>query len=393
VGQDVTEMTSDQVDRKLAALRARGRAASPPAGTAALPPASSSSFAPVFYPRAFSAADASRIPLTLGDDRAGVDIILDRVRTMSVRGSLSGALGAAPVTISLTQSGPSLPAMGGPPILRSRPAGDGPFEFGNVRPGTYLVTALESGRVRFAQAAISVAGNDVHGVSLVLQPALRFTGRLVFEGTRLRPPEDLTTIRVMLELAATSTATGGGGRGAATGGSAAAATTDARGDFIVDGVVPGTYHVTTSLTADPEGWWLRSAVLSGRDMLDVPLQVDGSTTLAGAVLTFSDRHTMLSGSLEVPAGRAAGDYHIVVFPADRAMWLPRARRIQSARPGTDGVYLFRDLPPGTYRLVALTDLAPDDLLDSTFFESILPASIAVPLAEGERKTQALRVGR
>jgi hypothetical protein len=137
---------------------------------------------------------------------------------------------------------------------------------------------------------------------------------------------------------------------------------------------------------------LRSAVVGGRDVLDIPIQIEPSTALSGAVLTFSDRHTQLSGTLEVPAGRSASEYFIVVFPEDRSMWRPRARRIQSARAGTDGAYVVRDLPPGTYRLAALIDLGPDDLIDPAFFEALLAASIRFTLGDGEQKTQGLKVG-
>src|SRR6185295_15845274 len=105
----------------------------------------------------------------------------------------------------------------------------------------------------------------------------------------------------------------GGGRA---GGSGAASTggrtTDARGNFDVDNIVPGLYRVATSLAPDPNGWWLRSAIVNGRDVLDAPLEIAAATPLAGAVLTFSDRHTLLSGALETPAGRQAADYVIVV---------------------------------------------------------------------------------
>lgn len=74
------------------------------------------------------------------------------------------------------------------------------------------------------------------------------------------------------------------------------------------------------------------------------------------------------------------------------MWLPRARRIHSVRAGTDGTYVFHDLPPGPYRLAAVTDVTPDDLIDTTFFEALLPLSIPLTLKEGEQKTQPLRVG-
>jgi carboxypeptidase family protein len=396
VGGEVTELTADQIDRKLAVLRAgRSGAAPAPAPPAAPAPISTSSFAPVFHPRAFSPTDAAKLTLAYGEDRSGADIVLDRLRAVTVEGTVSGAPAGAAITIAMTQSGVSAQMPSGGPALRARSPGDGPFQFGNVTPGHYTVSARTSpaaGPVLFAQAEIDVTGNDVRGVALAMQPALHLRGRIVFDASRLTPPADLSTIRVMLEDATPRPAAvgaAGGGRGSA---GPATLTTDARGNFDVDGVLPGTYRISTTLMNDPAGWWLRSGIVSGRDVLDAPLSVDASTSLTGAVLTFSDRHTTLSGKLDVPAGRTPSDYYIVVFPEERAMWLPRARRIQSARPATDGAYLLRDLPPGAYRLAALTDVSADDLLDRAFFEALLPASIPISLSEGEQKVQALKVG-
>ena len=240
----------------------------------------------------------------------------------------------------------------------------------------------------WARSEIEIGAADLSGLVLTLQPGLRLIGRLVFDATTLSPPEDLTRIQVMLEDTAPRPS-GGGGRGIAPG--PGTSTTDARGNFMLDNVMPGTYRLTTSLPPDPGGWWLRSAVVNGRDVLDVPLQIEPDTQLAGAVLTFSDRHTVLSGSIQVPAADSPSAYTIVVFPDDRAMWLPRARRIQSVRPATDGTYEFRGLPPGAYRIAALTDVGPDDLSDVSFLTTLVPASIRLDLGDGERKTQSLKI--
>jgi hypothetical protein len=347
----------------------------------------------VYFPRAFSPADAERVSLAAGDDRSGADLVLARLRTVSVEGLLSGTEASDPIGITMTQSGPALPMAAARPLLQGRPSGDGPFRFRGVTPGRWTVRALSSTRpIRFAEVTLDVVGGDVRGVALVMQPALRLAGQLKFDRGRLTPP-DPAAIRVSLEAASTRAASGAGGRGIPVGGPTEAATTDARGNFVVDGIVPGTYRLTATLPASATGWWLSSAVVNGRDVLDEPLRIDAATSLTGAVLTFSDRHTRLSGLVDVPAGQTAASYFIVAFPQDRTLWLPYARRIRFTRPGTDGMYVLRDLPPGAYRLAVVTDLGPDELVDPAFFEAIVPFSIGLTLADGEEKSQSLRVGR
>ena len=65
-------------------------------------------------------------------------------------------------------------------------------------------------------------------------------------------------------------------------------------------------------------------------------------------------------------GKPTADYTIVIFPSDNSFWLPQARRIQSARPGTDGKFTFRDMPPGDYRMTAVTDVEPGEWFDPEF---------------------------
>lgn len=389
---DMAELTVTEIDRKLEALRMRRAAV--PVTAAAPPPAAiaTSRFVPVFHPRAFSAADAVRVAVGFGDERTGTDIVLDRVRSTIVDGTVTAAPVDGPMTIAMTYAGPSVDAAPGSAALLDRGGATRAFQVTGVVPGRYVLTARTAPGVRpmlWARAEIETSGNDLHGVALAMQPGLRLTGRLVFDGTS-KPLADLSAVQVILDDdAPRPSGPAGAGRGMAP---RAVSTTNAQGNFDVDDVVPGVYRVRTSLVSDPNGWWLRSAMVNGQDALDVPLRVDANTPLTNAVLRFSDRHTALSGRIEAPAGAAPGAYFLVVFPEDRAMWLPRARRIQSARAGTDGSYVFRDLPPGAYRLAALTDVTPDDLMDVTFLQALLPASIRVELADGEQKIQTLRVG-
>ena len=81
---------------------------------------------------------------------------------------------------------------------------------------------------------------------------------------------------------------------------------------------------------------------------------------------------------------------IIVFAADKSYWTPQSRRIASARPGTDGSYTFA-LPSGDYRITAVVDVEQGEWFDPDFLKQLLPASIPVSIAEGETKTQDLKL--
>lgn len=68
-------------------------------------------------------------------------------------------------------------------------------------------------------------------------------------------------------------------------------------------------------------------------------------------LTYGDRRQELSGRLVLASGAPATDYTMLVFPVDKAYWIPNSRRIRTARPGTNGEFTLSGrgpltLPPG-----------------------------------------------
>ena len=124
------------------------------------------------------------------------------------------------------------------------------------------------------------------------------------------------------------------------------------------------------------------------------LLADQSLNITDAVITITDRQQQLSGTLQDASGRAATDYTMILFPADRAYWLPDSRRIITARPGTDGRFAFLALqgpPAGEYMIAAVTDLRPSEQFDPDFLAALLPQAFKVTLGPGETKTQDVRL--
>lgn len=122
-------------------------------------------------------------------------------------------------------------------------------------------------------------------------------------------------------------------------------------------------------------------------MLDLGLDLRASA--ADVVVTFSDRHSEISGALQTSAGQPAPDFFVVVFPADPALW-PSARRLQSARPASDGRFVFADLPAGDYLLAALSD--DEGWQTPATLQQIARSGVKVTLADGAKIVQSLKIG-
>jgi hypothetical protein len=165
------------------------------------------------------------------------------------------------------------------------------------------------------------------------------------------------------------------------------------GTFVVGGMMPGRWRLNASLPAGASraGWTFQSATLGVEDIADIGIDVRAGTSLENIAVTFSDRPTQLGGQLQDATGRPAADYFIVVFSTDTRTWFSRSRRIAQTRPDNDGRFLVRALPPGDNYFAAHTDVQRDEWYDPAFLNQLVPSAIRITLADGENKTQDIRI--
>jgi hypothetical protein len=163
---------------------------------------------------------------------------------------------------------------------------------------------------------------------------------------------------------------------------------DAEGRFTFASVVPDTYRYAMTWTASiaAEKWTIKSSTANGREAFEAPLRVQANEPVEW-IVTFTDTPTTLTGAFVDPSGRAATEYHILVFSADRAHWIPGSRRVRTTRPASDGTFTLKGLPAGEYFLAALPDLEPGEWNDPTVLEQLVSASVTVTLRDGETTRQ------
>lgn len=389
--QSIRQLRSDEVRQALQSVRS-GTATAPGPATV-IPPALRGrlNYAPVFHPGVTDLAAATAVPLGIGEERGGIDIAYHLVSTANVTVTITSPSGPIPrmLVVRLAPAGPHTAILAGAGLRgpTTQPQGEGKYVFTGVAPGSYVVKAstgwgrgaAPTGPSEWAAAEVYVAGDDL-SVPLTLQPGVAINGRLIFEGAQ---PTSAQLQQLSFLLAAPASggelqSGGGGGR------------VDAEGKFSFTRIVPDVYRLTFN---GPGGfdWSIKSVTANGREAWESPLRVNANEPLDLTVM-FTDKPATLTGVLQEDGGRAATEYYILVFSADRTHWTPGSRRIQMTRAATDGTYTVKGLPPGEYYIAALLDLESGEWNDPTLLDRLVKSSVRIILRDGETTTQHFRMG-
>ncbi len=430
-GMPPTSMSEADMDAALAALRTRRPApatasalgqpttasaapsrsgASPtPQPSAALPGTSQPFvYSAIYFPGTPNMSQARPIMLVPGQVVDDMDLQLQRVGTASIDGivTVPDGRGASGAMIQMTQTPPPGYTLDTPLQASATTLQDGRFRIPAIGPGDYTLTAratpvgvVSSGRgggpALWSETKLSVSGGDVSGLALGLEPGPALTGRVAFAEGTLKPPVDLSQLRVSLVTPASLTR-----RGPVMGSDfnpAPPIALNADGTFEISGIPPGGFlFQLTGPGVGPAGWWMRSlkSVTSGEsDLLDRLIDVRPGSPSMNVVLSMSDRHTELSGTLRTATGQPEADVFVIAFSPDRVMWGPAARRVRAVRPGADGHFSIADLPPGDYLLGVVTDVDSEDVQNPALLDQLALTSVKVTIGEGEKKVQDLQLGK
>ncbi len=338
-------------------------------------------YAPTYYPGVTSLVEAVPVTVGLSAELSGVDFAVRLVPTSTVSGVVFGADGdpaTAAQVMLIPGDGPVAPGA----TLGARVQPEGRFEVRAVPPGRWFLRAITrggfggrrgggfGGTPTFASQTLVIDGFDVTDLTLVLAPGATISGSIIFNAANQTAPADIARIRVTANsLEPVPFLANANGR----------VNTD--GTFVLENVAGGARFVRA--TGVPDGWMLEAVYLNGQDVIDTPLDFDGTRRVEGVRLVLTDQVTQLSGVVHDGQGTELTDFTVIAFPIDERRWGPGSRYVQASRPDQNARYQIRGLPAGEYLLAAVDVVEQGEWHDPRFLQRLRPGALRVSLAAGE----------
>ena len=350
------------------------------AGAGAGAEAEQVNYAPTYFPGVPSVNEAKPVTVGLSQEVLDINFGMQLVRVSRISGIVSNPDGT-PVTSGnvnlISDAGGRANQIG--MNFGGRIQWDGSFAINNVAPGRYLLRARgdDSETPQFAAQPISVSGDDLADVTVVLSAGATISGTISFlpGGS---PAPDYTSFR----MTAPST-------DASDFGPQPNARVDKDGRFTLSGVSAGAHLIRPSNGS--RTWILKSVTVGDRDMTDTPFQVRSGENLANVTVVFTDKQSEINGTLTTDGGTAVPEFTVLAFPSDPALWRPQSRQIATARPDQTGSYRIRGLPPGDYYVTTVDPSQQGEWFEPAYLDEHRTGAVRVVLSEGDVKTKDFKV--
>lgn len=370
-----------------------------------------------YFPNVDLPSQATVITLKSGEERSGVDLALPLAPTVSVSGVVMGPLGPVPnVGVRVRHAAETLVNDQSGDVAVATTRADGSFLMPAVPTGNYVVRVMRSPRptipaaqlaqmpeemkallggmatpgpldtmTLFAEVPLPLE-RDVAGLTVTLTTGATLAGRIVSEGVAAPPP--VQGMSITLTSISGEWASGPMAMAQASG----TVRVNEDGTFTTSGYPPGRYLVSLSGRI-PAGWFLKSALVNGRDAAWEPFELEGRD-LPNVVVTLTDKRSTITGTTQSATGGAPSSASVVIFPAAWREWITSGMNTQLARvvrTPPAGTFSIAGLPPREYLMLAVDNNEAPDIQDPAVFEALARAATTVSVAEGETKTVTVRI--
>jgi Carboxypeptidase regulatory-like domain len=218
----------------------------------------------------------------------------------------------------------------------------------------------------------------VNDVTVALAPGASISGTVTFQSTQSSTVPDVNQVRIAAPPVDFANV-----------GPNPVARVNRDGTFTLDGVSAGSHWIRTQ--GGLRGWTLKSVTLSGRDIIDTPLDVRSGQALAGVTLVFTDKLSEVNGTLTDDQGQPITEFTVLAFPTDNTLWRPQARQIMTARPDQTGTYQMRGLPAGDYYVTAVDPTEQGEWFEPAFLDQHRGSAAHLTLGDGDVKKQDFKI--
>lgn len=329
-----------------------------------------SGFAATYFPGTAVVEQAQPIEVVAGAEIVA-DVALVATRLTSISGIVLDASGAPATGGHVMTRGPSRFIFSGGNGGPIKP--DGSFTLSGVAPGEYRLQAratfgaplmfdeTRGDRSRTADALVTVAGDPLAGVRLVVQEPVRVPVIATFEDAGAKPERVFVSATSDLRDGATARL-GEDGR-------------------LTLEVVPGSFRVSASAAAP---WLLKRVIYRGREI--EPMDEVELTSEPGGRLdvVFTSRAATVIGGVTDGAGKAVTDYTVLVLPQDAEL-AQRAllEYLRIARPDQQGRFRAERIRAGTYLAAAVEDLDMETLQEPDVLDGLRRIGKTFRVVDGE----------
>ena len=346
--------------------------------TAAEKPATS--YQTTYYPGTTDRSQAAPIQLHAGDDFP-IDFTLLPSPSLSIRGTVVNVPPRASASIMLQSLDFGL-VLNGAEMHK-----DGSFVIRDVSPGNYTILATVDGAPvpMTARQTLQIAASNVEGLRLAPQPGAMVRGRLRLEsrsGVSGFDPDKIFLALQAMDGQRDPTFT--------VGESFFSNITHvaADGSFQWTDVPAGSYYVQMAgENGAGEGWYLKAATASGRDVNDSGMSVNGGVVVMDVVA--SANGAVVEGTIADHKGGPVANAVVVAVPEVRMRG--RTDRYRKTVSDQSGHFNLRGLRPGEYTLLAWESVDGEAYYNPEFLKVYEGRGSGIRVSEGERKSMQIEV--
>jgi hypothetical protein len=334
-----------------------------------------SRYLPTFYPGIVDPAGAAPVEIPPGSEVEDLNLKLQRVPVVTVRGQVTGVASADGYLIPDSM-------VAGQQGIRAQNGGNGKFEFRGVPAGDYTLSirafAADPSKpapgggapvlTGFMRCPLTVGNSDIEGLTIAIPPPASITARVVIDG---EAPRDLSKVVLTVEPVPAN----------ANDASRFDAKPAGNGTFRFADLAAGRYRMKTYPSSS--GLYLKSVRMGGRELPEPVFDLGGSTEVE---VVLSSKTASVAGVVHRPdSDEPAVGTTVVLIPQDKDLEYQRVTTDESGR------FTMRDIVPGEYR--AFTWEKPDDrtfeYFDPDFVRPIESKGVPVSLGEGASKSVEL----